>query len=742
MIQAMKATCRRPAVLIAVCWFLLHLPLLLGFRVLPGDAMSEFYPMVHFNVHSLRQGMAPWWNPMIFSGYPQIADPQAMLFSPLIMAWMLLREDPGTTWFAWAALLHVLAGGWAFAALVRRMGASEAGAVIGTLVFMTGGVAASRVQYVPIHVVYCLLPLALLVIRRFLERPGWRRGAVLGLVAAAMLVQPVQLTYLAGLGLAGYLAAVVLQRVPGWTPGERWQALAGLGVAALLCVLLALPQLALSYAFVSVSNRPVISLQAATALSIDVRSLLTFVSPNALQSLRGTYNGPIDPIETYFYIGALPTLLLLGGLPLLWIRGRYRSTLPWIALMGVASVVYALGSHTPVFAWLHTHVPGVDMFRRPSDSLYFLNLALALAVALATSHIDLSHVAVRRWLFGLASLWLIASSAEMAGDGEGWQAASLLVVMTCLAVFAMAKKPRSTQWALHAICIVTVVDYRCFNANGEFNQRRDLGASMRGNEAAVFLAAAQRSHGSHMLAARSEAIGFGASWKNLPMLHGVNSTQGYGPLRWTLYDRWYGAYGDGNGPRPRSPFNTGPSSALNALLGVSHVVQPIDYPSVSVGQRVFHDAHAEVWFNALALPRVLTPSASRVVSLEEIVTPDAFAATDFRTTVWLTPRDSEDRIAAMDAAATCHQGTSITRAASTHASVTISSQGDAAGWLVLSDKDFPGWIATIDGREVPFHRANGLFRALCVPAGTHETRFVFSPLRMVRDVFQKRASWI
>lgn len=742
MIQAMKTTCRRPAVLIAICWFLLHLPLLLGVRVLPGDAMSEFYPMVHFNAHSLRQGMAPWWNPMIFSGYPQIADPQAMLFSPLIMAWMLLREDPGTTWFMWAALLHVLAGGWAFAALVRRMGASEAGSVIGTLVFMTGGVAASRVQYVPIHVVYCLLPLALLVIHRFLDRPGWRRGVVLALVAAAMLVQPVQLTYLAGLGLCAYLTVVVGRRWSRWTASERRHALAGIGVAAVLCVMLALPQLALSYAFVSVSNRPAISLQSATALSMDLRSLLTFVSPNALQSLRGTYNGPIDPIETYFYIGALPTLILLGGLPLLWKNGRCRPGLLSMAVIGVASVVYALGSHTPVFAWLHAHVPGVDMFRRPSDSLYFVNLALAMGVALTTSHVDLAHVAVRRWLFGLASLWLIASSAEMAGEGENWQAASLAAVVACLFFFAMAKKPRSTPWALCAICIVTVVDYRCFNANGEFNQRRDLGASMRGNQAALFLAAAQRSHGSHMLTARSEALGFGSSWKNLPMLHGVNSTQGYGPLRWALYDRWYGAYGDGNGPRPVSPFNADASSALNALLGVSHVVQPVDYPSTPAGQRVFHDGHAEIWFNDLALPRLLTPSTSRVVSTTETVTPGSFAEADFRTTVWLTPRDAGDRIAAMDATAVCRQGTSVTRADSTHVSVTISSQADAAGWLVLTDKDFPGWIATVDGREVPFHRANGMFRALCVPAGTHETRFSFSPLRMVRDVFLKRESWI
>jgi uncharacterized membrane protein YfhO len=49
------------------------------------------------------------------------------------------------------------------------------------------------------------------------------------------------------------------------------------------------------------------------------------------------------------------------------------------------------------------------------------------------------------------------------------------------------------------------------------------------------------------------------------------------------------------------------------------------------------------------------------------------------------------------------------------------------GWLVLSDAWYPGWKATLDGNPVPVERANVLFRAIAVPAGTHHIELFFQP---------------
>jgi len=740
--QRLKVWLGRPVVLIVACWALLNLPLLLGIRVIPGDTLNEFYPMVHFNVHSIREGLAPWWNPYIYAGYPQVADPQAMLFSPAFMAWMLLNPDPGTTWFVWGLLLNVCLGGWAFAVFAQKQGASKAGAVVGALVFMAGGVAASRMQHAPIVPAYSFIVVALLMARHFVERPGWRRGLMLGAAGAAILVQPVQLTYLAGALLAVYLLALVLRRFSGWSRKERWRAARGLCAAAATCLLLALPQLAFTYAFVLVSNRPELALKDALDHSMDLRTLLTFVLPNALQGLRGTYDGPVEAIEAFFYIGALPSLLLVAGLPSSWRHAASRRHLLFWAAVAVASIVYMLGGNTPVYAWLYAHVPGISLFRRPADSAYLLNLALAVMTSVAISRLDLSDTRLQRRLFGGAFVWLLLASLQMQGDGADWQAASIIAAFLSLAVFLLAERRRSPSWVLACLCLVTVADYRCFNLNGEFNQWRDTARRLRADPAALTLARLTQGASGADLSPRIEATGQGGAWKNMVGLLGLSSTQGYSPLRWELYERWYRPHPElGNGARPGTAFNRDPTSVLNALLGVTFIVQPSDAAPMQGADVIYDDGRNAISVFPQALPRWLTPREARVIASPGALSPDAFASNDFRSTVLLTPRDAGDRRGALVDASRCVSGTTVGAATATNVQVDVRTDGAADGWLVLGDLDFPGWVASIDGVEVPFHRANGMFRALCVPAGAHAVRFRFSPVRMLASVVPNPDAW-
>ena len=46
-------------------------------------------------------------------------------------------------------------------------------------------------------------------------------------------------------------------------------------------------------------------------------------------------------------------------------------------------------------------------------------------------------------------------------------------------------------------------------------------------------------------------------------------------------------------------------------------------------------------------------------------------------------------------------------------------------WLILSESAFPGWSATIDGKDAPLHTANYLFQAVLVPEGVHTVRFEY-----------------
>ena len=47
--------------------------------------------------------------------------------------------------------------------------------------------------------------------------------------------------------------------------------------------------------------------------------------------------------------------------------------------------------------------------------------------------------------------------------------------------------------------------------------------------------------------------------------------------------------------------------------------------------------------------------------------------------------------------------------------------------VVLTDAHYPGWVATLDGREVPLLRANWNFRAVVTEIGQHEIEFRYRP---------------
>ena len=59
--------------------------------------------------------------------------------------------------------------------------------------------------------------------------------------------------------------------------------------------------------------------------------------------------------------------------------------------------------------------------------------------------------------------------------------------------------------------------------------------------------------------------------------------------------------------------------------------------------------------------------------------------------------------------------------------VEVNIQTHSAGWLMVRDLFYPGWQATVDGKPVRVLAANGICRAVAVPAGSHRILFTFQP---------------
>jgi hypothetical protein len=725
---------RRLFLVLCAIWLALHLPVLLGVRVIPRDAMDQFYPSVYYSVQSLRHGLAPWWNPYIYSGYPQVADPQGMLFSPLLMAWMLVSPSLGSTWFMWGVLLHLLMGGTAMLGLLRRDGANAFGALLGATVFMAGGVAASRLEHTPLVLAYGYAPVVLLALRHFFAGPRLARAALLGLAAGAMATQLVQVSYLFVLMFFAYgcVAAAWHERQAVVT--YRWRWCAGIVVAVALALLLALPQCLFTWAFLSLSNRASVPLAAAGGGSLDLGALLTLLGPNSLHALRGQYTGPANQVEAFLYIGALPLLVLVTGVSRAWREPRQRRQLWFFAAVAVAACLYMLGTHTPLYGWLYGWLPGLQHFRRPSDAAYLLNFALAVVAGLSASHVQLESRRVLLLLLAIATGWLALASSQMRDATTPWQAPTVVAALfAAVALWRLRKGGTAWRVTLWLLALL-VVDYRCFNLNGTFNQWHDRAREFTRNPAANWLA--QRLGNEAGLPPRLENIHTSVLWDDLVMLRNLPSTQGYNPLRYALYDRWYGARENSFSPMPATAYNASPSSALHKLLDVQYLVvgHLAGAPSSSPGaeyERVFNGADEDIWQSQSTYPRVLSPTRTNVLALGAMPEPAAFADTDFTREMWLTPRDAQDEASGRAMAANCKTQVQASLLSHTPTRLAFRTQAQGAGWVLLNELDFPGWQAELDGGPIAIHRANGMFRAVCVPGGEHRLRFEFHPWAMV-----------
>ncbi|MBK8027795.1 MAG: YfhO family protein [Chloroflexi bacterium] len=67
---------------------------------------------------------------------------------------------------------------------------------------------------------------------------------------------------------------------------------------------------------------------------------------------------------------------------------------------------------------------------------------------------------------------------------------------------------------------------------------------------------------------------------------------------------------------------------------------------------------------------------------------------------------------------------------------------DAPGLLLLADAYYPGWTATVDGQPAPVYRADVMFRAVPVPAGSHEVVFDYRPWWLPGILIGGGALWL
>jgi hypothetical protein len=738
-----------PLVALTAAAVVIGWPWISGRVTIPWDAKATFQPQIQFLAQSLAAGQSPFWLPFAFSGHPQVADPQAMIFSPPFLTLSLFTSAPSL----WAAdmtvLTAVLAGAAALMLWFRDQQWHWGGALVAALVFGYGASMAWRIQHIGQVLSLAYMPMAMLCLERAMARRSMAYGAVAGMVAAAIVLGRDQVALL----VTYVLAAFVLWRLlAADRPLDAVRAsVPALGAGVLVAVILVIVPVVLTALLASESNRPSIDFVGAGRGSLHPALLLTLVAPEVFgaSGRMEDYWGPPSfawPDSGLFlaqnmgqlYIGAIPLILIIMGA----LRGRlWAPEIRFFTLAAGVMLLYALGWYTPVFRPFYELLPGVGLYRRPADAAFLIGALGAILAGYSTHRLFKQPLAeLTRWHV-LIVLGLIGAAFEIA-VGLGWWlgrmpnlavplGAAALSFAAGAAVLALARRriPLQPVAAAAMITAFTTMDLAYNNGpNGSTALPPETYDVLQPNTANATIALLKsRVVRSEARRDRIELAGLGFHWPNASLTHGLENTLGYNPIRLGLYSAATGAEDTVGLPEQRKLTPLFPSyrSTLANLLGLRFIatgvpIEKIDR-TLSPGDLplIARTADGYVYENPAAMDRVLFATAAVPADFARMLRDGTWPEADLRTSVLL------EKAPAVSASRPAGRGR-IVKYGNTE--VVIEAESPDGGWVVLNDLWHPWWFAEVDGRPAELLKANVLFRAVAVPGGRHVVRFVFRPV--------------
>lgn len=687
-----------------------------NFLVLGWDFQDHQLFLKTFFAESLRGGELPLWIPYICAGRPFAADPQAAVFYPPNLLYAVLSVRGATSLLV---ILHMAAAGYFAFLFCRELTLSRYASLLGGLTFMFNGFLVTRAyrgQLDPLMTI-ALTPLLFFLFERAERRGRWRGYLWAGMAGALqVLAGSPQFAWLTWLGLVVY---VLCRRVCLWRErGVRGlgRSASGLAVALAFTAGLAAVQIVPAAELVGQSIRSDGSIEFAGAFAFEHQKIVHVLFPNYLLSPGIQYFNNLP--EATGYIGLLGLVLAVVGL--LGARNRMK----W-ALLAVALVcaVIMLGRSTPLFGLLYGIVPGFSSFRIPSRAILMLafcgsvlagmgaqamwdgpgqercrKLGVAVAAAIGLAALQIGHQLSRFTggdILAVRALWsgLVLAALALGGLVLAWRV------------------PKS--WVRLVWVGIVCVDLFFVGATMERYRELERRAHEPPATEAKIIEQMRGDPGVYRFALPRDLVR-----ENCGVLAGRSGVNGFTPLSLRRYFRFVHTMAWQREPktfthepdqRVFSADHRFPFKVLNVRYGVgrnARTGEPTwaareDYPP-----RAFFASRWEVLDGEQA---VLEAMRAPSFDPRSIVLFEAEPDVDFTSADGPEPGDvrideyGPDRI-------------------------TLSADVPRDGFLVLSEMDYPGWRAYVNGAEVPVLRADYLLRAVPLRAGRgQQIEFRFEP---------------
>ena len=740
-----------------------------------SDTLALGYMVREFYANAVSGGSFPLWNPIILGGTPFVESLAGgdSLYPP--SALLLFLMDPYRA-LGWKLVLHVFLAGIFMYGWIRCLGLSKPSALLAGLAY---GLAPFMVSLVlggqdgKIFLV-ALTPLLFWVTESFLVRGGMKSIALVSLVVGAiMLTTHFQMAYFLFGGVGAY---VLFRTVLIWRAGDAEDngrrvavtrfvvfvaaALLGAGVAAVQFIPAA------SYV-VDHSRRTATTTEAsaeesrayASSWSLHPEEVVALAVPEFVgvssadaDWARGTYWGRNPFKANHEYVGLVA--LLLAGVS--FFGGARRSLRLFLVGLGGVALLFALGSHTPVWRIFYEVAPGIRLFRAPSLAIFLFGFSVVTLMAFGVERVlDLERkgseadwVRPGRFLwiasgvvlvgFVLAvsgvlnTLWssavyrdMPAQSAQILANAtpfieRGFMIAVVLATVTAGVAWGLRTARLAPLGAVVALGMLISLDL--VRVDVPFIQTQDFTAFRTPDPNINFLLERQREEDPFRVFSLQGLNGQDVR----PGMFGLELAGGHHPNDLARYRELIGMAGSG------LPENLLASANVLRMLNVRYVLWPDQlgtpadqglpaditdnlrrlssttiqgqpYESVyefSDLPRARLVADAVVLPDEQAVPHMLSPDfdPARQVVLSDPPPIDLAGGEVVGSVEWIERHNNNMRLRV---------------------------SADRPAVLVLADNWFPAWKARVGNEEVPVLRANHSLRAVPITAGEHTVEFYY-----------------
>jgi hypothetical protein len=717
-----------------------------GTAQLGEDVPLFYYPWRYFAKATLLSGHLPLWKPYSFGGSPYIASFEGELFYPDFLLWLLL---PLKTAFVLNYLVHFYLGAAGMYLLVHRYTRNGSASFLAALSFAFGGFLISKISggHIPVIQAAVGLPWILLCAEKVLENKRFSLWAfATGLLYAVNILTGFpEISFMIGLVLTLRFAWEIVPKIRASDRAQLTAPLANFVVILLVTVGVTAVQLLPALEMIGLSARVDSSYEVIRRNSWPFINIATLLTPDILGSaaLNNAVQGALS-VEAACYTGLIALYFALFA----WYLKPHRLAAFYTTVV-VLSLFLATGGYNPLYRLVYA-LPGFKQVAAPPRYVYLLAFAVPVLAGL-TMHALTELIADRKkisrlavFVFavaagaGVASLLFFVFREQILALGQrvilarypdperqlgkllglyatqltGLTAFTVLTLLTGLLLIYRLRAPQGR--ALFSGLALSLLVADLFFFNYKYLPTAD---TLRGEPVESYHAFLAKDDGLYRVLPLAGANRYPESG----LITGTASIVGYSSIVFRDYRAYLAALEGVSVEKleARAPMLKNHRSPLVDHLNVKYVVskKAIDDPAL----RLVRDGEYKIYQKKRFAPRAY------VAHRAETIPDGQKALARLRQTAYggraILEKDAGP-IRPLPAGVSAPVPEVVRDGPN---ALTVRANALADGLLVVSEVNYPGWKAFVDGREAPILRTNYLFQGVLLPRGRHTVRLVYAP---------------